>query len=133
MNQYKLQIMTPEREFFDDEVESVIMTTLSGKIQILANHIPYVNGIMPSVIKFKHKGETKYASVSGGFVQFSKNKAIILVDSAEWPEEVDRNRAESALERAKARLAAKEQKLDKKRAQMAIMRALARIKLTDKH
>ena len=133
MSQFKLEIVTPERVFYSDEVDAVSMTTLTGRIQILAHHISYATGIVPSSVKIRQKDTVKYAAVGGGFVEVTKNKVVILADSAEWPEEIDKNRAEEALQRAKERLGLKSNKsdIDKKRAQIALMRALSRIKVRD--
>jgi F-type H+-transporting ATPase subunit epsilon len=133
VSQFKLEIVTPERVFYSDEVDAVSMTTLTGRIQILAHHISYATGIVPSSIKIRQKDTVKFAAVGGGFVEVTKNKVVILADSAEWPEEIDKNRAEEALQRAKERLNIKSNKsdIDKKRAQIALMRALSRIKVSD--
>jgi F-type H+-transporting ATPase subunit epsilon len=131
MSQYNIEIITPEREFFSGEIEAVSLTTLSGRIQLLAHHISYASGLMPSILKIRQNGTVKYATVSGGFIEFTNNKATILADSAEWPEDIDTNRAAAALDRAKERLKTKHNDLDKKRAQMALMRALARVKVSE--
>lgn len=128
MDNFQLEVITPERRFFKDEVESVTVRTLSGKIQILKNHMSFAAGLLPDVIKIKQRDGSKYAVISGGFFKFDDNKALILADSAEWPEEIDLHRAEEALDRARARLEAKEGNIDKKRAKMALMRATERLK-----
>lgn len=131
MSHYNIDIVTPERQFFSGEIEAISVTTLSGRIQLLAHHINYATGLMPSVLKIKQNGAVKYAAVAGGFLEFTNNRATILADSAEWSDEIDTKRAEASLERAKERLRTKEDNLDKKRAQMALMRALARIKASE--
>ena len=131
MSQFKIEIVTPERVFYSEEVDAVSMTTLTGRIQILAHHISYATGIVPSFVKIRQKDTVKYAAVGGGFVEVTKNKVVILADSAEWPEEIDKNRAEEALTRAKERLHQKSNEIDKKRAQIALMRAISRIKVSD--
>lgn len=129
MSQFNIEIITPERNFFSSEIEAISLTTLTGRIQILAHHIAYATGIMPCMIKIRENGTVKYATITGGFLEFTSNKATILADGAEWPEEIDVNRAEEALKRAKEKLRTKDDNLDKKRAQMALMRSLARIKV----
>jgi F-type H+-transporting ATPase subunit epsilon len=132
MSQYNIEIITPEREFFSGEIEAVSVTTLSGRIQLLAHHMSYASGLMPSILKIRQNGSVKYATVSGGFIEFTNNKATILADSAEWPEDIDTARATAALDRAKERLKDKQHHgLDKKRAQMALMRALTRVKISE--
>lgn len=89
MKSFKLQILTPKHEFYNDEVESISINTISGRIQILANHIPYVSGVISSEIKIKNRDGEKYASVSDGFLSFSNNSASIFVDTAEWTKRKD--------------------------------------------
>lgn len=129
MAKFEIEIVTPERKFFKGEVESINLTTLDGKVQILANHIPYVTGLVPGIIKIVENGKEKVASLSGGFIQFADNKGLILADAAEWPQEIDINRATEAKERAESRL--KDRKsdsdLDIARAELALHRAIARI------
>ncbi|KMT22777.1 ATP synthase F1 subunit epsilon [Clostridium cylindrosporum] len=129
MAKFEIEIVTPEKKFFVGEVESINLTTLNGKVQILANHIPYVTGLVPGVIKIVQNGKEKVASLSGGFIQFANNKGIILADAAEWPQEIDVERANEAKKRAETRLQNKknDHNVDISRAEFALKRAMARI------
>lgn len=131
MEKFALEIITPERKFFAGQVESITVKALSGNMQILAKHIPVAAGLLPWVIKVKQEGANKFAVISGGFLEFVDNRAMILADSAEWPEEIDTKRAEEALDRAKRRLEASEENIDKKRAKMALLRAVERLKASE--
>lgn len=131
MANFKLEIVTPERKFFEGQVEAISIDTLSGRIQILANHTSYASGLLPSVIKITKADGNKFAVVTGGFIQFMNNEAMVLADSAEWPEEVDAERAKEAYDRAKQRVDAKGEKVDKQRAKMALLRATARLKASE--
>lgn len=133
MSQFSIEIVTPERKFYSGEIDAISLTTLSGRIQILAHHMNYATGILPSVLKIKAKDDVKVAAISGGFIEFTNNKATIMADSVEWPEDIDKKRAESSEQRAKERLEKKESVLDKNRAQISLMRAMARIKATEYH
>ena len=53
MSQFNIEIVTPEQQFFSGEIDALSVTTLSGRIQILAHHINYATGIMPCVMKIK--------------------------------------------------------------------------------
>jgi F-type H+-transporting ATPase subunit epsilon len=128
-----LSIISPEKVFFNGDVDWVNVNVLRGKEEILPNHIPFASGILPSVLKIKQNGEIKEAAITGGFLEFSDNKAVLIVDSAEWPEEIDVKRAQEALDRAKKRLKEKGERYDVKRAKMAILRATARIKAAEFH
>ncbi|MEF9952966.1 MAG: ATP synthase F1 subunit epsilon [Clostridium sp.] len=131
MATFEMEIVTPEKKFFKGQIESINFTTLDGKAQILANHIPYVTGLKPAVVKIVENGHDKYLSMSGGFIQFADNKGTILADSAEWPQEIDLNRAKDSLERAENRIKAKEENVDIARAKLALLRATARIKASE--
>ncbi|MEF9935523.1 ATP synthase F1 subunit epsilon, partial [Clostridium sp.] len=127
MATFEMEIVTPEKKFFKGQIESINFMTLDGKAQILANHIPYVTGLKPAVVKIVENGHDKYFSMSGGFIQFADNKGTILADSAEWPQEIDLQRAKDAHDRAEKRIQAKEENVDIARAKLALLRAAARI------
>ena len=87
-------------------------------------------------IKIKIDGQFKLAAISQGYMQVTKDKVVILVDTAEWPEEIDVNRAEKARERAEKRLQQKTADLDILRAEIALKKATTRLgvaKMTGRH
>lgn len=86
MKKFKLQILTPKGDFYNDEAEAVSVSTISGRIQILANHIPYVSGVKASGIKIKNGDREKHGDISEGLLHFSNNNLLIFVDSAKWNE-----------------------------------------------
>lgn len=131
MANFKLEIVTPDKKFFEGDVQSITFNSLMGRIQILANHIPYASGLLPSLLKIKQDSEEKYAAIAGGFVEFMDNKATIIADAAEWPEEIDVERAEKALERAEERLEKKGSDADIKKAEIALRRASVRLKAAE--
>ncbi|MDP3386774.1 MAG: F0F1 ATP synthase subunit epsilon [Eubacteriales bacterium] len=136
MSKFMLEIVTPERLFFDDEVEMVIARGVEGDIGILKGHEPFVTPLQIGTIKIKIDGQFKLAAISQGYMQVTKEKVVILVDTAEWPEEIDVNRAEKARERAEKRLQQKTADLDILRAEIALKKAAARLgvaKMTGKH
>lgn len=87
MKNFKLQILTPRGEFYNNDAFAISIDTISGRVQILANHIPYVSGIKSSKIKIKNSDGERYASVSEGLLCFSNNNALIFVDTAKWSNE----------------------------------------------
>ncbi|MEO0225380.1 MAG: F0F1 ATP synthase subunit epsilon [candidate division WOR-3 bacterium] len=127
---FKLEIVTPERLIYSEEVDSVTIPTLQGEITVLAHHMPVVSIISPGEIKIKKESEIVYMAITGGFVQITSQKVTILADAAERAEEIDIERAEKARERARKLLA--EKQLDKTshaEALAALQRALIRIKI----
>ncbi|MEW9123145.1 MAG: F0F1 ATP synthase subunit epsilon [Thermotaleaceae bacterium] len=129
---FQLEIVTPDRKFYEDEVEMVIVRTTEGDLGILKNHTSLVSPIAIGVIRIKKDGVFTEAPCAGGFVQVRKDKTTIITDSAEWPEEIDVERAKRAVERAEGRLKNAQANVDVARAQAALERALNRLNTAKK-
>lgn len=126
-NTFELKIITPERTFFDEQVEMVEFNTTEGEIGVYKNHVPTTVIVKPGVLKITVNGETKEAALHAGFVEILQDSVTILAEIIEWPGEIDKERAESARERAKSRLDSKGSDIDELRAETALLRAIARI------
>ena len=99
----KFEIVTPERVVLKEQVVQVTVPTKQGEITVLSNHIPLVAGLMPGVIEIiKEDRNSEIMSVSGGFIEVSKNKVVILANTAEMAEEIDEKRVIEAREKAEA-------------------------------
>lgn len=94
-------------------------------------HIPLTAVLVPCVLTIHQNDGIKKAAVHGGIVEVLKDKVTILAEIAEWPDEIDVNRANEAKIRAERRLASKDSNLDVSRAEMALKRSLARLGATD--
>lgn len=127
---FRLEIVTPERIVYADDVDVLTVPTVTGEISILAKHTPLVSIISPGEIKIKKNNEIEYMAISGGFVQVFFNKVIILADTAERAEEIDLERAEQARERAQKLMEEKRgDKISHAEAMASFQRALVRIKV----
>lgn len=104
MTTFHLQIYTPDRLFFDGETENLIVRTTVGDKGILARHEPYVAALPIGKLKIKLNGEFRTAAVSEGVVKVSKDKTVILVQSCEWADEIDVDRANAAKAEAEQRM-----------------------------
>ena len=124
---FSLEIVTPDKKFFDEEVEMVSVTGIEGQLGIMKNHIPLVTPLAISKIKIKQNGQTRVAAVAEGYVDVKKDKTIIVTDAAEWPDEIDVNRAELAKKRAEEILESKRDNVDFTRAEIALKKAINRI------
>jgi len=124
----KLEVVTPEKQVFSDEVQSIIVPAAEGYLGVLPNHAPLISGLKPGIIKYRQEGKTRLLAISGGFMEVSANKVTILADTAERPEQVDVERAKAARERAEKRLKERPPGLDVARAEFALQRALARLR-----
>ncbi len=127
---FHLEIVTPDRKFYDDEVNMATVRTVEGDIGILRDHVPTVAPLSIGVIKIKKDGKIIKATCAGGFVSIDEDKATIITDAAEWPEEIDVERAESAMKRAEERLNEKSAEIDFLRGQIALNKALNRLRVS---
>ena len=129
MDTLKLKIVTPERVFYEDDVDMVEFNTTEGQMGVYARHVPTTVIIAPGVLSIKKDGEIKKAALHSGFIEILPESVTMLAETVEWPEEIDEKRAESAMERAKKRLSGEldKDKTDMARANTALMRAVTRI------
>lgn len=126
---FNLEIVAPQRKFYSDEVEMVVVKTPNGEVGILAGHVPVIIVIEVGPIRIKKNGEWFDAVLSEGYMEVQQDKAIIIVDSAEWPHEIDENRAKAAKERAEERLRKQLSKIEYVSTQAALARAMARLRV----
>lgn len=124
---FQVEIITPDRIFFAGEADMLEFNTADGEIGVYKNHIPLTTVLEPGVVIIHNGDEQKVAAVHAGFAEILGEKVTLLAELAEWPDEIDINRAEAAKERAEERITAKSQNLDLKRAEYALHKALIRI------
>lgn len=129
-NTFYLEIVTPERNFFSGDVEMVILRTPEGEMGILPGHMPMVVVVDIGPLRIKKDGEWLEAALTEGFMKIKQDHTIMLTDTAEWPNEIDINRAKAAKERAEERLHRQTSQLEYTRSQAALSRALARLKVS---
>ena len=94
---FLLEIVTPEKHFYSGEVEIVIARTLWGEEGFLAGHIHACKLLGTGELWFREAGAKDYklAAVTGGFVNV-RGDVLVFTDAAEWPTEIDLERAEKA-------------------------------------
>lgn len=130
--QFKLRIITPERVFYEGDAEMIVFQSVEGELGVLAGHIPLTTVIDSTVFYLKDTMDQpqKMAAVHEGFVQILPEQVTVLTEAAEWPEEIDEDRAKAAKKRAEKRLEQEGNKdLDMRRAQLALMRSLTRLEV----
>ena len=127
MTPFRLQIITPEKTFFDGETEQIIARTTVGDVGILNGHEPYCAALGIGQMRVMIDGQFKRAATSGGIIKVSKEKTVILVQSCEWADEIDVDRAEHAKQVAEDRIKAAQSDNDLQLAQAKLKRALNRI------
>ena len=127
MTPFKLEIITPEKKFFDGETEQIILRTTVGDVGILNGHEPYCAALGIGQMRIMIDGEFRRAATSGGIIKVSRSKTVILVDSCEWADEIDVERAETAKDVAENRIKSAESDRQIKMAEAKLKRALNRI------
>ena len=127
MTPFKLQIITPEKTVFDGETEQIIVRTTVGDVGILNGHEPYCAAISIGQMRIMIDGKFRRAATSGGIIKVSKEKTTILVQTCEWADEIDVERAEAAKAAAEARISAASDDKDILLAEAKLKRALNRI------
>ena len=129
-----MEIVTPEKVLESKEVDTVIAPGTEGEFGILPGHINFLSGIVPGELRYMDGGRWESICVTTGFAEVSGDRVSILVDSAERAEEIDLDRAQAAMERARERLAMDRNNtdIDFLRAESALRRATARIKTAKK-
>jgi F-type H+-transporting ATPase subunit epsilon len=127
MSSFLLEIVTPERKVYAEDVNMVIVKGSEGEMGILPNHIPMVTPLKIAPVTVKKKNGEEQIAVNGGFLEIRKDKVVILAESAELPGDIDVARAEAAKQRAEQRLGGKNDAYDQIRAELALQRALNRI------
>ena len=125
----KLQVVTPDREFFNGDVIMVELNTADGEMGIYPHHIPLTVAVSPGVLRIHKEDGDKAAALLSGFIQVLPEKITILAETCEWPEEIDGARANEARIRAERRLTANSSETDIARAELALHRALVRLSL----
>lgn len=131
-NLMKLEIITPERIFYQGDVSMVELTTTEGEVGIYPKHIPMTMIIAPGILTVTESdGTKKQAALMKGFLEITQDSMNILAEVIEWPEEIDADRVRQSKERAQKRLNEKQEQVDLVRAEMAMRRALVREKLIE--
>ncbi|MDO4813121.1 MAG: ATP synthase F1 subunit epsilon [Eubacteriales bacterium] len=129
MNCFHLKILAAERVFFDGACRSLVVPTLDGLYGIQAQHENVVIAVVPGTLSLRSaEGEEIVAAVSGGVLKMENNEALLLVDTAERPEEIDLSRAERDAAEAKEALLQKRSAQESHLAEERMARALNRIK-----
>ncbi|MCR4866476.1 MAG: ATP synthase F1 subunit epsilon [Lachnospiraceae bacterium] len=123
---FELKIITPDRTFFEGEVHMVEFNTTEGQIGVYRNHIPMTVIIKPGVITITGE-EVLKAALHSGFAQILQDEITILAEVIEWPDEIDKDRAQAARDRAEKLIAEHASSTDMARAETALSRAMARI------
>jgi F-type H+-transporting ATPase subunit epsilon len=123
----RLEIITAERLVYSDDVDVVVAPGIEGQLGILPHHAPLMTALQPGELMVRKNGEESYLAVSGGFMEVLGNRVTILADAAERSDEIDEQRAQQAVERARERLEKREADIELEQALHSLRRAQVRL------
>ena len=130
---FRLSIVTPEKVFFEADIQSLIVPGTEGYLGVLSNHAPLITALEPGKIEYRDAaGQTRYLAVTAGFLEVSSNVATLLADAVEETEEIDLERAKMSRDRAWEMLKAAgtgDNSIDVPRARASLQRAQNRIRI----
>ena len=129
----QLEVVTPQKLVYSEEVDLIEGPAIDGLIGILPNHAPLVTAMQIGVVRVVKDGEEIQIAISEGFMEVQPDKINLVVRTAELPEEIDVDRAKSARDRAEEKLETDHDNIDFAKAEAAYDRALARLKAAGHH
>ena len=133
----KLEIVSPDKVVYTADISMLIVRSTGGELGILPNHAPLVTGLVPHAMRVRLGADRdeQLIAVAGGFMEVTPQKITVLATAAELPIDIDINRAQQAMERAKKRIAEFHngsatiiEDIQVKRAEFALQRAVARLR-----
>lgn len=135
-NKLQLSIVTPERLVLNEDVDQVNVPGIEGDLGILYDHSPLLTTMRAGRFSYELVGdkgrETIYMIVSGGYLEVTDNRVIVLAEAVEFLEEIDKERAKASLAKAEEALSNTDLPDDEfAEAQDRLFRALARIEPTE--
>jgi F-type H+-transporting ATPase subunit epsilon len=128
----KLELATPTRLVVSGEADEVVVPGSEGAFGVLPGHAPLLSLVGTGEVMYRTGRTEHYLAVSGGFAEVGPDHVTILTETAERPEEIDRDRAERARQRAEQRMAGRpaegeSEEIDFDDAVAAYRRALTRL------
>jgi F-type H+-transporting ATPase subunit epsilon len=120
-----LEIVTPDRAIVHDSVDEVQVPGSEGYFGVLPGHTPMLAMLQVGQLWYRKGSEKFYLSVAFGVAEVMPDRVIILADIAERAEEIDVDRAQSALHRAEQNMATRDQDLE--RARVSLLKAISRL------
>ncbi len=128
----QLDIVTPEKKIFSDEVDSVVIPGIEGEMGVLPQHAPLVTALNPGELRYIKRAKEEELAVGQGFVEVTASKVAVLTDMAVSDDEIDEAAVEAALDRAQKSLDEKLTDEEVAATQAAIMKSLAQLQLKRK-
>lgn len=128
-----LEIVTPERLAYSEEVDSVVCPGVEGELGVLPHHAPLLTTLGLGELRIRRGGEEEFFAIAGGFLQVRPDKVVVMAETADMAAEIDVEKAEEARREAERALAEGfEEPADLARARASLQRALIRIRVAER-
>lgn len=130
MDTFQLNILAASSVFYEGECESLVVPTPDGKRGVLAHHSNAIAAISPGELSYTVPGEKqRLAAVSHGMIKIEDNHVLVLVETAEKPEDIDRIRNQQKADAAREALLQKQSRREYLETQAQLARALTRLRV----
>lgn len=130
MNPFHVSILASDHPFYEGECYSLTLPTSSGMYGICAHHRNVIAALVPGTLRYQiQENVTLEAAVSGGLAKVENGEVLVLVDTAERPEEIDANRARRDADTAKEAILQKKSVQEYRLAQATLARAISRLRV----
>lgn len=128
---FELTVMTPERVFFEGKVIQLIVDAIDGSMGILKNMSPRIIGLEAGEMRLQMPdGGFSHASYGSGFIKADGESVLMLVETAEWPEEIEAERVRRTIEEKERQLQGRQRsKQEYLMCKASLARAFARLKV----
>ena len=135
MSTFNLQIVTPEKEVYNQEADELIVPGIEGQLAILPGHTPLLTALNPGELTIKKGKETTHLAIGSGFIEVTQKTVKVLTDLASKPEEIVEYEVEEARKKAEEALKEKHRLSDEEYASAAatLQKALAQLKVKRRH
>jgi F-type H+-transporting ATPase subunit epsilon len=125
-----LDIVTPEKRVVSLQVMEVVLPGSEGSLGVLPGHAPLLTGLAVGELMYRTGTMKHYVAVAWGFAEVLPERVTVLAEIAERGDEIDRERATAARDRAMERLKARQEETDFGRAQVALEKAVVRLQVS---
>ena len=129
----QLEIVTPERLVFEDQVDSVNVPGIEGELGILPHHAPLLSMLGFGELRIRKGGSEESFAIVGGFVQVRPDKVVVMAETADLAGEIDLEKAQEARREAERALeSGYSEGADLSAARAALQQALLRIRVAER-
>ena len=131
MKAFHIDIVTPDGLEYSGEIESLLIRTDDGDVEILAGHTDLLSSVGVGRARIIENGVKRFAAVNGGFLAIKDKQVKLCAITFEFADQIDKRRAEEAKERAEEALKSAKSQMDIDVAKAKLLRATSRIGVAD--